>query len=196
MHRRKWEKILGELITDDVWDRALEKINTCSHSARHCLIQFKIIHMLHFSKEKLHNIYPEVSRMCDKCKSSIATHLHSYALCPKIYSFWPDVFNIISEVMRFVIKSDPLLIILGVSDTFKKLNKAQQCFISYGLIIMKKIILTFWRSVNTPTSEMWLEELTHTIHLERIRYVLKDRLQHFDATWQPLIQYLANTNPT
>lgn len=41
--------------------------------------------MLHFSKEKLHNIYPEVSPMCDKCKSSTPTHLHSYALCPKIF---------------------------------------------------------------------------------------------------------------
>ena len=196
IHRRKWEKEFGEPITDDLWDRALEMINTCSHSARHCLIQFKIIHMLHFSKEKLHNIYPEVSPLCDKCKSSIATHLHSYALCPKIYSFWSSVFNMMSEVMGFVIKPEPLLIILGVSESFKKLNKAQQCFISYGLIIAKKLILMLWKSANTPTSKMWLEELTNTLHLERIRYVLKDRLQQFDATWQPLILYLANTDST
>lgn len=58
------------------------------------------------------------------------------------------------------------------------------------------MILTLWKSVNTPTSKLWLEEVTNTLHLERIRIVLEDRLQHFDATWQPLIQYLANTNPT
>lgn len=193
-HRCKWEKEFGEPITDDLWEKALENISTCSHSARHCLIQFKIIHMLHFSREKLHNIYPEISPMCDKCKTSVATHLHSYVLCPKIYSFWTDIFNIMSEVMGIMIKPDPLLIILGVSEMFKKLSKTQQCFISYSLIIAKKLILTLWKSVNAPTSKMWLEGITNTLHLERIRYTLRDRIQHFDKTWQPLILYLANTN--
>ncbi len=133
--------------------------------------------------------------MCDKCKTSVATHLHSYALCPKIYSFWADIFNIMSEVMGIVIKPDPLLIILGVSETFKTLSKAQQCFISYGLIIAKKQILTLWKSTYVPTSKMWSEGITDTLHLERIRYILRGRLQHFNKTWQPLMLYLANMPP-
>nr|XP_057947055.1 uncharacterized protein LOC131140546 [Doryrhamphus excisus]XP_057947056.1 uncharacterized protein LOC131140546 [Doryrhamphus excisus]XP_057947057.1 uncharacterized protein LOC131140546 [Doryrhamphus excisus] len=194
IHKHKWEKELGETITEDLWDSALEKINTCSHSARHCLIQFKIIYMLHFSKEKLHNIYPDVSPICDKCRSSKATHLHSYALCPKIYSFWSGVFDIMSKVLGIVLKPEPLLIILGVSESFQMLNKAQQCFISYGLIIAKKLILMLWKSVSVPSTKMWLEELTNTLHLERIRYILKDRLQHFETSWQPFVQYLVHTN--
>lgn len=153
----------------DVWDGALEKISTCSHSARHCLIQFKVVHMLHFSKEKLHSIYPDVSPLRDKCKSFTATHLHIYAMCPKMYSLWSDVFDIMSDVLGIVVQPEPLLIILGVSESFTNLNRAQQCFISYGLIIAKKTILTLWKSVNAPPSKMWLDELTNTLHLERIR---------------------------
>lgn len=37
-----------------------------------------------------------------------------------------------SEVMETVIKPHPILIILGVSETFKTLSKAQQCFILYS----------------------------------------------------------------
>lgn len=87
--------------------------------------------------------------------------------------------------MRTVIKPEPVLIVLGVSEAFKKLSKPQQCFLSYALIIAIKLILTLWRSANAPTSKMWLEGITNTLHLERIRRVLKDRLQHFNKTWTP-----------
>lgn len=70
--------------------------------------------------------------MCDNCKYSTATHLHSDALCPKIDSFWSGLFNIMSKVLGVTIKSEPLLILLEVSESFKNLNKAQQCFISNG----------------------------------------------------------------
>lgn len=130
--------------------------------------------------------------MCNNCKYSTATHLHSYALCPKIDSFWFDVFDIMSKVLGVTIKSEPLLVIFGVSESFKNLNKAQQCFISNDS--KKKNTEPDIMEECTPSSKMWLEELTSIRHLERIR--LKDRLQHVETTWQPLKQYLANTNPT
>lgn len=195
IYKSKWEVEIGEPIADEMWERGLEKVNTCSYSAKHCLIQFKIIHMLHYTKEKLHRIFPETSDLCDKCKSSVGTPLHSYVLCPKICSFWIDVFHIMSEVMKTAIKPEPLPIILGILDSSINLSHAQQCFVSYGIIIAKKLILTMWKSERAPTSKMWLQELTATLHMERIRHILKDKLHFFDKTWQPLLSYLTATIP-
>lgn len=193
-YKRKWEEELGEPIPDGLWKESLENIHHCSDNARHCLVQFKIIHRLHYSKEKLHNIYPEVSPVCDKCHSSVATLLHSFALCPRVQLFWIDICNIMSGVMNTSIKPEPLFIILGISEFFRKLSVAQQRFLSYCFIIAKRLILILWKSTTVPTSKMWLEDLTNTLHLERIRYVLKDRLKLFNKTWEPFISFLKTTN--
>lgn len=63
------EKDMGVQIPDDIWEGALEYMHSCSNNARHCLIQFKIIHRLHYSKVKIHNIFPNTSLTCDKSRS-------------------------------------------------------------------------------------------------------------------------------
>lgn len=58
----KWEGKLGKQIPDDLWVKSLENIHTGSTNALHCFIEFKSrpMHRLHYSKEKLCNIYTEV----------------------------------------------------------------------------------------------------------------------------------------
>ena len=86
--------LLGEPITKELWDSTFEKINTCFSVQDIVLFNLKLSICLH---------------------SSVATHLHSYALCPKMYSLWCDVFGIMSEVMGTMIEADSIHIILGVS---------------------------------------------------------------------------------
>lgn len=62
-----WEKELGTGIAEDIWKESQRYINTCSLNARHCQIQFKILHRLYYSRVKLHRIFPEISPICDKC---------------------------------------------------------------------------------------------------------------------------------
>ncbi len=53
--KSSWEEYLGVEITDEQWKRALNRF-----MAYHGLIQFKVIHRLHWSKQKLGKIFPEV----------------------------------------------------------------------------------------------------------------------------------------
>ena len=39
-----WEEELGMGIAEDMWKESLRYINTCSLNARHCFIQFKLLH--------------------------------------------------------------------------------------------------------------------------------------------------------
>lgn len=181
---------MGTEIPDTLWEKSLEHTHRCSNNARHCLIQFKILHRLHYSKERLHRIYPELSPICDRCHATDDTLLHSFALCDKVKIFWFNVFSLISEILNVQLDPKPLTIILGVLDNVKRLNNFQQCFLSYCLIVAKKLLLMHWKKKDAPTTKMWLSDLTNTLHLERIKYTLMDKLPLFDKIWSPLIQYL------
>lgn len=114
----KWVEELGSAKPAELWEGSLEhiqlhtKFDTVSFSS-------KIIHRIHYCHEKLDSIYPHISLMCDTCHNSVAGLPHLYFVLR---------FSV-PGVMRIRIQPEPLLIILGKSDLFGKLNKAQQRFI-------------------------------------------------------------------
>ncbi|CDQ57897.1 unnamed protein product [Oncorhynchus mykiss] len=59
--KAKWDKELGTDNSVADWEESLEYIHTCSINSRHHLIQFKVLHRLHYSKTKLHRIFPDTS---------------------------------------------------------------------------------------------------------------------------------------
>ena len=48
-----WKEEMGTQIGDDVWEEGLSRTQSSSINARHQLIQFKVMHRLHYSKTKL-----------------------------------------------------------------------------------------------------------------------------------------------
>ena len=133
-----WEDELGTQIPDETWEESLQLINACSINSRHSLIQFRIIHRLHYSKSKLHKMFPDISPQCDKCNTAEANLLHCFALCPKIKTYWINVFKTLSDILNTHIEPDPILIVLGTSEPIAILKRAQQILFSYGLVTAKK----------------------------------------------------------
>jgi hypothetical protein len=50
--KETWGKELNIEISDDLWGEALSRIPSCSINARYQLIQYKVVHRLHYSKTK------------------------------------------------------------------------------------------------------------------------------------------------
>lgn len=73
---------------------------------------------------------------------------------PKVPSFWTDLFNNISGVINTPTEPEPLLIILGVLETLRKLNTPKKVH-SYCLITVKKITYVT-KKIHAPTFIMWL----------------------------------------
>ena len=90
--KKSWETELGTGIAEDIWEESLKYVNICSLNARDCLMQFKTLHRLHYSRVKLHKFFPEISPICEKCNHTEANLLHSYAPCPKLEDFWTEIF--------------------------------------------------------------------------------------------------------
>lgn len=153
-YRYKWENEIGHPITKDMWDESLQQIHQCSLNARHTLIQFKVLHRLHYSKLKLNRIFPQISPICDKCLHLEANLTHTFANCIKLKHFWTDIFEITSEVINTKLDPDTKLIILGISEQSLTLTTNQRNFLDYSIIIGKKLILKFWKGPTTPTIKM------------------------------------------
>ncbi len=90
--KMSWEKDLGIDISEDNWTNALQDIRSCSINSNLQLIQYKVVHRLHYSRTKLHSIYPSVSSLCLKWKSNEGTLAHLFWFCPKMRKFWTEVF--------------------------------------------------------------------------------------------------------
>ncbi|CAI5659845.1 unnamed protein product [Oreochromis niloticus] len=188
--KEEWEKEFGIPLSEDFWQEVLSNINTPFINSRHCLIQYKIIHRLHYSRERLHKMYPDCSPLCEKCMIHYGNLLHCFSLCPRLQGFWCDIFTYLSNIFKSKIEPNPIVIIFGISKETQNLQHSQKRFMSYALIIAKKLILQLWKGNETPVLKMWLTELTNTLHLEKIRYTMNDNVKDFELIWHPLLTYL------
>jgi len=63
------------------------------------------------------------------------------------------------------------------------------------MVIAKRNILTLWKSENVPSFKTWLLEITHLLHLERVRRSVCLSSATFDKMWQPLCCTCRDYNP-
>jgi len=93
-----WEEDLGIKLTEEEWCEAQEAVHSSSVCARHRLIQFKVLHRLHFSKARLAKMYKNVNPSCDRCGLHSATLGHMFWSCPKLSIFWGSIFQTVKAL--------------------------------------------------------------------------------------------------
>lgn len=152
---------MGTKISDALLEGSLEYTHSCSDNARHCLIQFKLQHRLHSSKETY----------TLRCPLYV-TALWQTPCCFTALLYVPRLrsFSSLSKILYTQLKPEPLIIILRMSDNVKKTELPAMFLHFYSLIIAKKLLLMHLKKKEAPTAKMSLSGLPNTLHLERIRY--------------------------
>lgn len=130
--------------------KGLKRIKACSIYVRLQLLQFEVIHWLHFSKTKLNRIFPFVSTTCDKCKSADGPLWHLFCSCSKLTSFWVDSFHLYIAVCNRQLAADGLLVILGCSNDSLVIPSVLQQALWFGVVIAKQLIPREWKSASPP----------------------------------------------
>ncbi len=62
-----WEEDLSIMLENETWDAVLKRIHSSSVSTRHRLIQFKVVHRIHWSRVQLSRIFPDLDPTCPRC---------------------------------------------------------------------------------------------------------------------------------
>lgn len=186
--KQLWESDLQIQVSQDIWDLVLSKINTSSLCARHSLIQFKIVHRIHYSKTQLAKFYPNISPLCDRCKIAEGTLFHMLWLCPSLYNYWTSIFRTLSLVLDINLDPSPFCALFGVNIAVgTQLNKSQKHVVAFTLLLAKKVILTKWKDSEAPKHCQWLSEILSCLSLEKVRCSNINSNINFMEIWGPFL---------
>lgn len=188
--KQGWESELGVTFSDDWWDQALETVNSSSSCARLSLIQFKVLHRIHYSKVKLSRIYPDVDDKCNRCSLSPGNLSHLFWSCPKLIAFWKYFFSVLSEVLGMTLLPCYQIAIFGTTEEGVVLTNTQANVIAFASLIARRRILLQWKAVSPPSTASWLSDIMSFLKLEKIKFTIKGSSDKFFTHWQPLLAYV------
>lgn len=181
--RQAWEDELGTNISEDQWEQALACTHSASICARHGLIQFKIIHRLHWSNYKLSKVFSNVDPLCIRCKQTAASLSHMFWGCSALSSFWSQIFSTLSKTLHKPIDPNPLTSILGIIDQNVVKRQSERKVILFTCLLARRLILLNWKQAEPPTYVNWFRDVMMHLELEKIRYSLQNREEKFWETW-------------
>ena len=142
--KRKWETDLEEPISDPVWQKIIQRICSSYVCLRHVVVQFKIVHRLHWSKERLSKFKPDLDPICDRCKQDPATLLHMFWTCPKLYRVWKSIFESFSKICGKTLHPSPLISVF-VAPVDVPLSKCNINMIAFWSLLARRLILSKWK---------------------------------------------------
>ncbi len=182
--RIAWEQDLRTSIDDGTWAKIVKRVHSSSMCARHSLVQFKVIHRVHFSKAKLAKIYPQINPICDRCKLEDATLFHMFWLCPKLKGYWKAIFEALSTVLTVKIDPNPLMSIFGIIPEGMELPVGGHKIVAFTTLLARRLILLRWKEAVPPSVSHWIRDVLSNLKLEKIRYTLRGSEDKFFKVWR------------
>ena len=189
--RKAWDSDLGTVFRDDQWNSVLDLIHTSSTSAKHGLIQLKVVHRVHFTKARLAKIYPNLDPLCPRCRGQPADLVHMFWLCPNLSAFWTSIFKAFSEMFGSRLDPDPICALFGVmsEESRAALPTKAHVVIAFTTLLARRLILFKWKQRTPPSFSHWVKDVMYFLKLEKIKYTLKGSSQSFLKVWRPFLAY-------
>ena len=156
--KRAWERDLGVELSEEMWQHSLKRIHTSSLCIRHGLIQFKVLHRLHYSRDKLSKLFPTTDPGCPRCNYEPATTGHMFWTCTSLNDYWRQIFYVFSKICGQAITPDYHMAIFGVPPRGCKVSKLQANALAFASLLARRLILFNWKSNSPPAFLQWLRD--------------------------------------
>lgn len=166
----------------------LRWVHSSSISARHGLLQCKILHRYHLTKVRLSRIYGDVDPVCDRCHQYPATYFHMFWTCPSLHNFWLEIFNTISQITSVSVTPSAITALFGVTLT-PAISNYEKNFVAFVTHLARRLILIKWKSPTAPTHHSWIRDIFYFVNMEKIRYTMRGSSANFKRTWGPFFAY-------
>lgn len=141
---------------------------------------------MHYSKVRLHRIYPSVSPVCDRCNMSEGTLSHAFWACSSLANFWSRIFDWYSKAYQRPLQPEAGLAIFGCSQITETIPTIMRQPLELGLIVAKRLILKEWKSPTPPSFQVWVIDMLSIIQLEKLRTSQMDTFFH---SWNPFLTH-------
>ena len=189
-----WNNDLQEELTIEQWEAALEDAQKQTGNTRLKLLQYNWLMRVYITPEKINKFNPEIPDTCYRCANDKGTLLHCLWTCPKIKKFWGEVNGEIRKILSITIELDPKLFLLGIYPEGPKIERCDMIFLNLCLLQAKRVIALSWKKPGKPSIKVWFKEISLCLPLEKIYFILKDKLEMFEKIWGKFISYCENNN--
>ena len=113
-------------------------------------------------------IYPNITHSCNRCKQSPAHYSHKFWFCPRLATFWSEIFKTISRAYNTTITLEP----------------------HFTTLLVRRLILLHRKHAQPLSHNRWVKELLMSIRLEKLRFSLNGSLNSFtQRTGRPLLNH-------
>lgn len=152
-------------------------------AVRDRLIQFRILHRVYLTPQRLNKIYPGAYPSCWKCGSLEAGFCHMLWSCPKVHSFWVEVTQFITALSTIPIPLTVPVCLLGLVGSLAH-RTATKTLIGLLLFYARKAILLKWKKPDAPSLTSWKALVNSTIPLYKVAYHSRGCTAKFDKIWK------------
>lgn len=117
---------------------------------------------------------------CDKCESEDASLIHMFWTCPKLKTFWMDIFQPLSLILEYHMDPNPLVSIFGTNG---EADARLTLSVSFASLVAKCAVLLRWTG---------LRRLMCYLSLEKICYSISNTTGKFYKVWRQFLKYFSS----
>ncbi len=185
-----WKNDLQSDISDEDWEKTCFLAQTQTIDTRCKLLQYKWLLRTYITPVKLHHFNANIPDNCIKCNEGIGTLFHCMWACPKLQTFWKNVLELVSKLTESVIPVEAKICLLHTyPDDFPASIKKQK-LINFCLLQAKRVIALKWKDTMGPSSSQWIKEMSCSLALEKLTYIVRDKVGDFYNMWTPFLHFI------
>ncbi len=141
----KWEADLSVSWDHNFWSQICLKTFELIRNPGLQLIQYKILHRVHYTGHRMFRMGFTASNNCSHCKGNTPdNYIHALWFCPPVQRYWYRICEDLSKCLKCSIPASPLVCLLGDLDgVTTEDNTIHMAFTA--LCIAKKTVLMNWK---------------------------------------------------
>lgn len=109
--------------------------------------------------------------------------------CPKLKTFWMDIFQPLSLILEYHMDPNPLVSIFGTNG---EADARLTLSVSFASLVAKCAVLLRWTGAALPTRAQWLRRLMCYLSLEKICYSISNTTGKFYKVWRQFLKYFSS----
>ncbi len=178
----KWEADLSVSWDHNFWSKICLKTFELIRNPGFQLIQYKILHRVHYTGHRMFRMGFTASNNCSHCKGNTPdNYIHALWFCPPVQRYWYRICEDLSKCLKCSIPASPLVCLLGDLDgVTTDGNTIHMAFTA--LCIAKKTVLMNWKNKNNLNINQYRDYLWDYISLDTASAAILDQ-----SLWAPLI---------
>lgn len=180
--KSKWEKELGESITEETWLEMWENHQTTTQSHKWREFAWKN-QIRFFITPKIKSKQTSQQQHCWRgCGEKAPHHTHVFWTCKIIESFWKQIHVNLCRILEYDVPFTCGVLYMGNMEDIVTPEDEYLCKVL--LVAAKKAITQQWMTANVPSEQQWRTIVESIRSMEWMTYRLRLREEVYERRWE------------